>query len=33
MENKIEKINNSLVLQDYESLKNELSKILENQRH
>lgn len=31
MENKIEKINNSLVLQDYESLKNELSKILENQ--
>jgi integrase len=31
MENKIEKINNSLVLQNYESFKNELSKILENQ--
>ena len=31
MENKIEKINNSLVSQDYESLKNELFKMLENQ--
>jgi len=32
MENKIQKNNNNLALQNYETLKDELSKILENQR-
>lgn len=31
MENKIQKKNNNLALQNYETLKDELSKILENQ--
>ena len=32
MENKIQKDNNNLALQNYETLKDELSQILENQR-
>ncbi len=32
MENKIQKNNNNLALQNYETLKDELSQILENQR-
>lgn len=32
MENKIQKNKNNLALQNYETLKDELSKILENQR-
>ena len=32
MENKIQKKNNDLALQNYETLKDELSQILENQR-
>lgn len=32
MENKIQKKNNNLALQNYETLKDELSQILENQR-